>query len=368
MSKTTLFATLAFFIGLSLLFSSESLNGQTQAEFDNEIPSFKKLTPTKSVQVNQTPNNAYYSRGSIVTHPGEGAGGADYFYAYDTGYGRNCNLAEADEGHKACVVYIPDDNVVIDYVILYAYQQYTSTTSTITSASMRVFDENPMNDTQEPMWGDLSTNIMETSYWTGCYYGTYFSDTDRPIMAVKVNTPGLVIPTPGTYYFDFGFIGSSSSGPWCPPLGEGDDIGYYNYNWSYSELAFPIDIYANNSCETPSHISTTINELTATIEFESESNLANIEYGPKDFIQGTGILLENVSSPFTLENLLDLTEYDVYIQSICGNETGYWSLLTQFNTTCSGNSCGITFKLYDSWGDGWNNSKINIYQNDVFYT
>jgi hypothetical protein len=367
MSKMTTIAAFACFIGISLLFSSGSLKGQTQAEFDNGIPSFKELTPTKSVQVNQTTNNAYYTRGNIVTHPGEGSGGADFFYAYDDGYGRNCNLASPDEAHHLCVVYIPEGNVEIDHVVLYAYQQGSSTTSTITSASMRVFDGNPTEGIIDPFWGNLSTDIMETTYWSGCYYGDNFSSTDRPIMIVKVNTPGLVIPEPGTYYFNFGFTGSNTSGPWCPPIGAGDDVSYWNDEWLHQGFAFPIDIYANNSCETPTHISTTIEDLSATIEFESESNLANIEYGPKGFVLGAGTQMQNVSSPVTIDNLLELSEYDVFIQSICGEETGYWSLLTQFNTICTGNSCGVTFNLYDSYGDGWNGAKINIYQNDIFY-
>src|SRR5690606_38924953 len=69
------------------------------------------------------------------------------------------------------------------------------------------------------IWGDLVTNRMTDTNW----YDTYrdiednVGNTQRPIMWVEAEVTGLTLPA-GTYWIQYFFSGSLSSGPWAPPV------------------------------------------------------------------------------------------------------------------------------------------------------
>lgn len=52
----------------------------------------------------------------------------------------------------------------------------------------------------------------------------------------------------------------------------------------------------------------------------------NIEYGPRGFPRGTGIIYSGITNPYTINGLTPNTLYDIYIQADCGN--GGFSLWT----------------------------------------
>jgi len=63
---------------------------------------------------------------------------------------------------------------------------------------------------------------------------------------------------------------------------------------------------------------------------------------------------------FNLTGLTQNTEYQFYIQSDCGggemsNFAGPFSFTTTFD-----NPCDYTIELFDSFGDGWNGSILNV--------
>jgi uncharacterized repeat protein (TIGR01451 family) len=57
------------------------------------------------------------------------------------------------------------------------------------------------------------------------------------------------------------------------------------------------------------------------------ATLWNIEYGPIGFVQGTGTLINNVTTnPYSLTGLTQSTSYDFFVQAVCdGNETSDFS-------------------------------------------
>ncbi|SRX54975.1 T9SS type A sorting domain-containing protein [Aequorivita sp. CIP111184] len=61
-----------------------------------------------------------------------------------------------------------------------------------------------------------------------------------------------------------------------------------------------------------------------------------IEYGPTGFIQGSGIVVTANSSPFTITNLMDDTDFDFYIRANCGGTYSEWSTKQIFKTKCEG--------------------------------
>ncbi len=71
----------------------------------------------------------------------------------------------------------------------------------------------------------------------------------------------------------------------------------------------------------------------------------NIEYGAPGFTPGTGagIVVSNVGNPpYTLNSLSPLTQYDFYVQDICGTSgTSPWSAVASFMTGCVNALSGV---------------------------
>ena len=72
---------------------------------------------------------------------------------------------------------------------------------------------------------------------------------------------------------------------------------------------------------------------------------------------------------YTITGLTSATIYYVFVRAICpGNPTpGQWSSGTQFNTTICPVSaqCNYTFRMRDSFGDGWNGAQMQVRQNGI---
>ena len=58
---------------------------------------------------------------------------------------------------------------------------------------------------------------------------------------------------------------------------------------------------------------------------EGEADTWNIEFGPSGFSQGAGTQIQTASNPFSLTELNNNGEYDVYVQSVTGSETSVWT-------------------------------------------
>ena len=122
------------------------------------------------------------------------------------------------------------------------------------------------------------------------------------------------------------------------------------------------------SCMAPSEISVSnIGNTSAEISWTSmgtETNW-NVEYKTHD--DTTWTVVPVTTNPYTLTGLTNLTLYDVRVQADCGNGdvSAYRTTSFQTNACEAANQCTYTFILTDSYGDGWNNGKLTIVQNNI---
>ncbi|MBN8565447.1 MAG: fibronectin type III domain-containing protein, partial [Flavobacteriales bacterium] len=73
-------------------------------------------------------------------------------------------------------------------------------------------------------------------------------------------------------------------------------------------------------------------------------------------------------NPFTINGLNSATLYDVYVRAICATPIpSNWTPVTTFNTTlCEvADQCLYTFRMRDSFGDGWNGARMQVRQNGI---
>ncbi|MEL6615280.1 MAG: T9SS type A sorting domain-containing protein [Bacteroidota bacterium] len=168
-------------------------------------------------------SSTLYSNGPLINSVGTGVGGADESVLQDG----SLSLNTFGYGHQAP----PTDNSVaddftvptggwdIDEMIFYAYQTTSPTTSTITGVYAQIWDGDPSAPGSSIVWGDLTTNILKLSAWSGIYRvteGSSGTNTDRPIMA-NTATVDVTLPA-GTYWVEWQTAGSLASGPWAPPI------------------------------------------------------------------------------------------------------------------------------------------------------
>ncbi len=104
----------------------------------------------------------------------------------------------------------------VDTLIVYGYQTGSSTTSSFTAATLEVFQGSV---TGTSVFGDDFTNRMAGTGFTGIYRTTETdtTNTQRPIMEVKIALVPAQTFTAGTYWAVWSASGSLASGPWCPP-------------------------------------------------------------------------------------------------------------------------------------------------------
>ncbi|MEX0995544.1 MAG: subtilisin, partial [Flavobacteriaceae bacterium] len=158
----------------------------------------------------------------------------------------------------------------ITSINFYAYQTGSTTTSTLTGVTLRVWDGVPGAMGSSVVWGDATTNVLGNTSFTGVFrvLETSQTATNRPIMEAQALTSGLTL-TAGTYWLDWNFSGSLASGPWQPPIvilgttttGNGlQSINGGPYNpavdgGSGAQQGLPFQVFANlmnqvNSCAT----------------------------------------------------------------------------------------------------------------------
>ena len=151
--------------------------------------------------------------GPFVTNPGGGPNGSDVslLESPNTNYGSNCNQAL---GYTVAEDFSVIGTWSIDSLAFFGYQTSSPTTSTFTGLYVRIWNGDPSLATSSVVWGDLTTNILTSTYWSGCYRATDLVTTNRPIMRNVAATPGLVLPA-GDYWIEWTATGSLSSGPWA---------------------------------------------------------------------------------------------------------------------------------------------------------
>lgn len=167
------------------------------------------------------PTAVLYDNGSLINSSGTGSGGANESQAQNSTLGMTTlGFSQNPTNNR-----IADNFTIsglaswqIDTITLYAYQTGSTTTSTITSVNLRIWNGPPNDPNSTVVFGNTTTNRLASSSWSGIYRvsQTTSGATSRPIMANTV-TVGTAL-APGTYWLDWQTGGSLTSGPWAPPI------------------------------------------------------------------------------------------------------------------------------------------------------
>ena len=96
----------------------------------------------------------------------------------------------------------------------------------------------------------------------------------------------------------------------------------------------------------------------------SQTTSTTVQFGPVGFTPGTGTNVVTTNDTVTITGLALTTQYDVYIQDSCSNDTSKWIGPITFATPAClpGSACTHELMLYDTFGDGWNGAVITLFQ------
>jgi len=200
------------------------------------------VAPNGPVSLWAAPEDVLWDNGPLVTHPGGGYNGADAS-ALQSALGMNTYGFgnQYTNGYRMADDFTISDPAgwQIDTVTFFAYQTGTYAfppVSTITGLYVQIWDGPPWAG-GTVIWGDLTTNRLASTGWSGIYrvLDTAMTNAQRPIMANTANV-GITLP-PGTYYLDWMTAGSLTSGPWAPPvtiLGQTTTGDAYQYTTSWA--------------------------------------------------------------------------------------------------------------------------------------
>jgi hypothetical protein len=167
---------------------------------------------------NSTKGIALYDNGPLITDPAAGPAGSNMSLVQDP------NTSWGFSHAKSTLMRVADDvNVLatswaIDSIVFFAYQTgSTTTTSTFTAYNVRIWNGVPGAAGSTVVWGDTTTNVLTSSYWSGIYRGSDLTGTTRPIFRNVCTTPALTL-NGGAYWIDWQAEGSLTSGPWAPAI------------------------------------------------------------------------------------------------------------------------------------------------------
>lgn len=122
---------------------------------------------------------------------------------------------------------------------------------------------------------------------------------------------------------------------------------------------------ANITCYPPSNIQAILTPTTAEITWNPSisTNTYELEYGPAGFPPGTGTTVTVTGTTYLITGLSENTQYDVYVQAICGpNDVSALIGPYTFETPLINppSECTYSLELFDSFGDGWNGSTLTV--------
>lgn len=162
-----------------------------------------------------------FDNGPYFNSTGTGAGGANESVLYTTSFG----MSTIGFGHQQALFNrVADDFTIndckwkIDSIVFFGYQTGSTTTSTFTGVTFRIWDSIPSEAAPlNVVYGDTTTNAMIRSVWSGAYRitETTVGNSTRPIMRNTCIVNSLMLNT-GTYWIDWASSGSLASGPWAP--------------------------------------------------------------------------------------------------------------------------------------------------------
>ena len=167
--------------------------------------------------VSQVQADILWDNGPLITHPGAGFGGADASAISPTGTIFGFGSQQTANNRMADDFTVATGGWNLDSLRLFTYQTNSTTASTITGVTLRIWDGVP--GVGNIVWGDNTTNVLAGTGFTNIYRttATTLTNAARPIMFADVNLGGLFLDA-GNYYFDWSFSGTLASGPWQPPV------------------------------------------------------------------------------------------------------------------------------------------------------
>lgn len=161
-----------------------------------------------------------FDNGPYFNSTGTGAGGANESVLYTTTFGMTTigfGQQQASFNRIADDFVMNNCSIRVDSVVFFGYQTGSTTTSTFTGVTLRIWNGVPDAGGSAVVFGDTTTNRMIRSAWTGAYRitETTVGASTRPIMRNVVNVGGVTLAG-GTYWLDWASSGSLASGPWAP--------------------------------------------------------------------------------------------------------------------------------------------------------
>lgn len=160
-----------------------------------------------------------WDNGPIVTNPGGGFGGADASLAQSqlgmTGLGGNSNVGSF---RRADNFTVGAGGWQLDSIQVFGYfTGGNTTTSPIEGLFVQIWSGNPSAG-GAMIAGDITTNILGSSTWTGAYRASVNAPTGstRPIWDAVGSLGGLVLAE-GEYWVEVGML-SSLGTMWMPPV------------------------------------------------------------------------------------------------------------------------------------------------------
>ena len=197
-------------------FSGESVPGIVSKINKKSAPHFRIPNTGVNYDPNSdAPNELIYDNGPHINMPG----------APDLSVVEDLTLNMSSFGgniQKTTGFSMADDFTLtqaydITYIDVYTYQT-GATPPSIVGAYIQIWDGDPSVG-GEVVWGDLDTNILSDVIFEESYRvaESNQSDNSRAIQRVRANTSGLNLDA-GTYWVEYTLAGTSSSGPWTPPI------------------------------------------------------------------------------------------------------------------------------------------------------
>ncbi|MGO3182242.1 MAG: GEVED domain-containing protein [Aequorivita sp.] len=191
--------------------------GETAGEGTNSARNMNVVVPfTGTYYNNMAPNAIIYDNGPYFNVAG--SPDLSVLESVTLGMGTYGVGAQLASGNSVADDVVFAEDVEISSIDVFAYQSF-ETPPTITGVYLQVWDGDPSGSGASVIWGDLTTNIMDNAVYADAnrVLEDEQSSTDRQINRVTANTSGLNLAA-GTYWIEYTFEGSGTSGPWAPPV------------------------------------------------------------------------------------------------------------------------------------------------------
>ncbi len=172
------------------------------------------------------------------------------------------------------------------------------------------------------LWIDLNNNGVFENATELFFVGESLSD-EPTTLNVSFTVPDDLGYQTGNYRMRIGTADSGQNPP--NPC--------YSGSWGVT-----VDLLVNITfpCIQPSNIDfVDVGFDYVTIDWQGQGNSNfELEYGLTGFAQGTGTVVQNVTKPYTLNNLISGKTYDFYIRKKCGNVFSDWSTVATTYVFC----------------------------------